>query len=57
MSGTPKLKVYLEALSRESADYTKWRQTHFEDMSLEDLGIATKESGRMVRRERGLALA
>ncbi|MBR3086230.1 MAG: hypothetical protein IKH04_07490 [Kiritimatiellae bacterium] len=40
---------FIAYLSRERADYTKWRQNQFEDLSLEELGRATRESGEFVR--------
>jgi len=40
---------FIAHLSRESTDYTKWRQDQFEDMSLEELGNATRESGKTVK--------
>ncbi len=43
---------FIAYLSRERADYTKWRQNQFEDLSLEDLGKATRESGDSVRSAR-----
>ena len=43
---------FIAHLSRERADYTKWRQDQFEDQSLEELAQATRESGRIVRGNR-----
>ncbi len=40
---------FIAHLSRERTDYTKWRQNQFEDLSLEELAQATRESGRNVR--------
>ena len=40
---------FIAHLSRESMDYTKWRQDQFEDMTLDELASATRESGKMVR--------
>ncbi len=45
---------FIAYLSREQSDYTKWRQDQFEDLSLEDLGKATRESGKFVRRVRSV---
>ena len=42
---------FIAHLSRESADYTKWRQDKFDDLSLEELGRATRESGKEVREQ------
>ncbi len=33
-------------------NYTKWRQDQFEDMSLDELAQATRESGEAVRASR-----
>lgn len=40
---------FIAYLSRESMDYTEWRQGQFEDLSLEELGCATRRSGELVR--------
>ena len=40
---------FIAHLSRERLDYTKWRQDQFEDLSLEELGRATRESGDKIR--------
>ena len=40
---------FIAHLSRESADYTKWRQDQFDDLSLDDLARATRESGEHVK--------
>lgn len=40
---------FIAHLSRERMDYTKWRQDQFEDLSLEELGRATRESGDKIR--------
>lgn len=40
---------FIAHISRESIDYTKWRQDQFEDMSLDELANATRESGKTVR--------
>ena len=36
-------------LSRESADYTEWRQNQFDDLTIEELGRATRESGEHIK--------
>jgi hypothetical protein len=41
---------FIAHLSRESADYTKWRENQFEDLSLEELGQETRKSGETIRR-------
>lgn len=43
---------FIAHLSRESADYTKWRQDQFEDLTLDDLAHATRESGDYVKSAR-----
>lgn len=43
---------FIAYLSRERADYTKWRQDQFEDLSLEELGRETRKSGKFVRSAR-----
>jgi hypothetical protein len=45
---------FIAYLSRERADYTKWRQNRFEDLSLEELAQATRKSGEFVRSSRSL---
>ena len=40
---------FIAHLSRERTDYTKWRQNQFEDLTLEELAQATRESGKNVR--------
>ena len=40
---------FIAHLSRESMDYTKWRQDQVEDLSLEELGRATRESGERIK--------
>jgi len=34
---------------RESADYTEWRQNQFDDLTIEELGRATRESGKRIK--------
>ena len=48
---------FVAHLSRESMDYTKWRQDKFEDLSLENSERATRESGQMVRNARKVEAA
>ena len=43
---------FIAHISRESMDYTKWRQGQFEDMTLDELARATRESGKAVRASR-----
>ena len=43
---------FIAHLSRERMDYTKWRQDQFDDLTLEELGRATRESGEKVRSAR-----
>ena len=43
---------FIAHLSRESMDYTKWRQDQFEDVSLEELAAETRKSGEHVRAAR-----
>ena len=40
---------FIAYLSRESADYTEWRQNQFDDLTIEELGRATRESGKQIR--------
>ena len=40
---------FIAHLSRERTDYTEWRKDQFEDLSLEELARATRESGQKVR--------
>lgn len=40
---------FIAFLSRESADYTEWRQNHFDDLTIEELGRATRESGKRIK--------
>ena len=40
---------FIAYLSRESADYTAWRQNQFYDLTIEELGRATRESGERIR--------
>ena len=40
---------FIAYLSRESADYTAWRQNQFDDLTIEELGRATRESGERIR--------
>ena len=40
---------FIAHLSRERTDYTEWRQNQFEDLSLEELARATRESGETIR--------
>ena len=40
---------FIAYLSRESADYTAWRQNQFDDLTIEELGCATRESGERIR--------
>lgn len=47
--GVLETERFVAYLSRERADYTKWRQDRFDDLTLEELGRATRESGKAVR--------
>ena len=40
---------FIAHLSRESADYTEWRQNQFDDLTIEELGRATRESGKRIK--------
>ena len=40
---------FIAYLSRESADYTEWRQNQFDDLTIEELGRATRESGERIK--------
>ena len=40
---------FIAYLSRESADYTAWRQNKFDDLTIEELGHATRESGERLK--------
>ena len=40
---------FIAYLSRESADYTAWRQNQFDDLTIEELGRATRESGERIK--------
>ena len=40
---------FIAYLSRESADYTEWRQNQFDDLTIEELGRATRESGKHIK--------
>ena len=40
---------FIAHLSRERTDYTEWRKAQFEDLPLEELARATRESGKKVR--------
>lgn len=40
---------FIAYLSRESADYTAWRQNQFDGLTIEELGRATRESGERIR--------
>ena len=40
---------FIAYLSRESADYTEWRQNQFDDLTIEELGRATRESGKRIK--------
>ncbi len=46
------MRIYLDNccnLSREGADYTEWRQNQFDDLTIEELGRATRESGKRIK--------
>ena len=32
-----------------ATDYTEWRQNQFDDLTIEELGRATRESGKQIR--------
>ena len=40
---------FIAYLSRESEDYTEWRQNQFDDLTIEELGRATRESGKRIK--------
>ena len=40
---------FIAYLSRESADYMEWRQNQFDDLTIEELGRATRESGERIK--------
>ena len=40
---------FIAHLSRESADYTEWRKNQFDDLTIEELGRATRESGKRIK--------
>jgi hypothetical protein len=40
---------FIAYLSRESADYTEWRQNQFDDLTIEELGHATRKSGKHIK--------
>jgi hypothetical protein len=46
------MERFVAYLSREKHDYTKWRQDQFDDMSIEDLGLATRKEGENIRQTR-----
>ncbi len=48
---------FIAHLSRERMDYTEWRQGQFDDMSLEDLARATRETGKRIREARKMESA
>ena len=48
---------FIAHLSRESMDYTKWRQDQFDDVSLEELAAETQKSGERVRAARKVEAA
>jgi len=48
---------FIAHLSRERMDYTEWRQNQFDDMSLEDLARATRETGKRIREARKMESA
>ena len=48
---------FIAHLSRERMDYTEWRQNQFDDMSLEDLARATRETGKRIRKARKMESA
>lgn len=47
--GVLETERFIAYLSRESADYTEWRQNQFDDLTIEELGRATRESGKRIK--------
>lgn len=49
--GPVELGVFISTVKREKFDYTEWRKDKFDDMSLEELGKAAAEYGRLHHKE------
>ena len=47
--GVLETERFIAYLSRESTDYTEWRQNQFDDLTIEELGRATRESGKHIK--------
>ena len=47
--GVLETERFIAYLSREVADYTEWRQNQFDDLTIEELGRATRESGKHIK--------
>ena len=43
------LETFAKLQIQAQIDYTEWRQNQFEDLSLEELARATRESGETIR--------
>lgn len=49
--GVIKTEIFISNILREPFDYTEWRKDKFDDMSLEELGNAAAEYGRLHHKE------